>query len=232
VRRPDFAALAPADVRRLIEGYDELVLDGAVAALITQRGASLDTRVSRRLTSSAGCTRRKRARHGGPDRYDVAVSAPLLFGTFRGEARAVSVAGLPCRDRLDALLIVLEHELVHLLELLVWDKSSCSRRRFRALAAGLFAHREATHRLVTPRELAAEHLGVRPGSLVAFDHGGCEHLGLVARITRRATVLVPDASGALYTDGRRYARYYVPLDALRVTRTHAGAARAVAERAP
>ena len=48
-------------------------------------------------------------------------------------------------------------------------------------------------------------------------------MGLVARITRRATVLVPDASGKLYTDGRRYARYYVPLDELSVRRQHAGA---------
>lgn len=219
----DFEDLGARDVRLLVDGYDAQVFDGLLGELIDHHGAQLDTRVSRRLTSSAGCTRRKRSRRGGPDRYDVAVSAPLLFGTFRGESREVSVAGLACRDRLDALLFVLEHELVHLLEMLVWDRSSCRQARFGQLATGLFAHREATHRLVTPRELAARDLGVRPGSVVAFERGGRDLVGLVARITRRATVLVPDESGRLYTDGRRYARYYVPLDELRIRRLHAGA---------
>ena len=221
IRDPDFEAVAAEDLRLIVDGYDELFLDGLLGELLVHHGASLETRVSRRLTSSAGCTRRKRSRKGGPDRYDVAVSAPLLFGTFRGEARAVSVAGLACSDRLDALLTVLEHELVHLLEMLVWDVSSCRRPRFHDLATGLFAHREATHRLVTPRELAARHLGVKPGTVVAFEHGGRTLVGLVSRITRRATVLVPDRAGRRYTDGKRYSRYYVPLDALRVEKLHA-----------
>ena len=73
----------------------------------------------------------------------------------------------------------------------------------------------------SPRELAARHLGVRPGTVVTFDHGGRTLVGLVARITRRATVLVPDRAGRRYTDGNRYSRYYVPLDALRVEKLHA-----------
>jgi hypothetical protein len=37
---------------------------------------------------------------------------------------------------------------------------------------------------------------------------------VVRRITRRATVLVESPHGPLYSDGRRYLIFYVPLDLL------------------
>ena len=39
--------------------------------------------------------------------------------------------------------------------------------------------------------------------------------GRVNRITRRATVLVPNPAGQKFSDGKRYSRYYVPLERLR-----------------
>ena len=38
--------------------------------------------------------------------------------------------------------------------------------------------------------------------------------GIVNKITKRATVLVADSNGMLYSDGQRYERYYVPLSGL------------------
>jgi len=40
------------------------------------------------------------------------------------------------------------------------------------------------------------------------------HVGRVNRITRRATVLVENPHGALYSAGKRYRTYYVPLPML------------------
>jgi hypothetical protein len=39
--------------------------------------------------------------------------------------------------------------------------------------------------------------------------------GRVNRITRRATVLVPAPTGELFSDGKRYLRFYVPLEQLK-----------------
>jgi hypothetical protein len=36
----------------------------------------------------------------------------------------------------------------------------------------------------------------------------------VNRVTKRATVLVEDARGVRYSDGRRYAKFYVPVGML------------------
>ena len=73
----------------------------------------------------------------------------VLFQTFQGEERSVTAAGLPCADRLEALQRIVEHEMVHLLELLVWRESSCNRERFQRLAGSLFAHSGVRHELVT-----------------------------------------------------------------------------------
>jgi hypothetical protein len=60
---------------------------------------------------------------------------------------------------------------------------------------------------------------VRVGSRVRFLHEGQELVGWVNRITKRATVLVEDIRGERFTDGKRYLRFYVPLERLRLLPT-------------
>jgi hypothetical protein len=45
-----------------------------------------------------------------------------------------------------------------------------------------------------------------------FD--GIERTGVVNRINKRATVLVEDRKGARYSDGKHYAKFYVPVQML------------------
>ena len=78
-----------------------------------------------RLTRTAGTTTRFQARRGrssppAPPRYEIAISSPLMFQTFHDVQRPVRVNGLLCRDRVEALQRVFEHELIHLLEMLIW----------------------------------------------------------------------------------------------------------------
>ncbi|MCA9547073.1 MAG: hypothetical protein KC613_21875, partial [Myxococcales bacterium] len=148
-----------------------------------------------------------------PLRFEIVISSTLLFGNFATDDRPVLVCGLPAHDRLEALQLVFEHELVHLAELLAFGHSDCAAPRYAGIAHGLFAHREHQHRLITPRERAAEQ-GLHVGARVRFEHNGRRLTGVINRITRRATVLVPDPKGARYSDGRHYAKFYVPLDAL------------------
>ncbi len=131
--------------------------------------------------------------------------------TFQDVRRGVVVAGLQCRDRLEALLRIMEHELVHLAELVTWDESSCSAYRFRKIARNMFGHTDTSHFLVTPREHAAATHGIRVGSIVWFDFDGRRFSGKVNRVHHRATVLVEDPSGRPYSDGKRYQKFYVPL---------------------
>ena len=147
--------------------------------------------------------------------YEITISTTLLYNTFQDVDRPITVGGLECRDRLEALQRIFEHELLHLAEFLAWGRSSCRAANFHRLSRRIFAHEGAFHDLITPRETARAAYDIRIGDYVSFDIDGSQHAGRVNRITRRATVLVEDPRGALFDDGKRYLTFYVPLPLLR-----------------
>jgi hypothetical protein len=213
----DFTRLAVPDLALLFDLYDCRFFEHSLSQLLAANGNPLTFRMSRRLTRTAGTTSRfppRRFRPGLPPmpaRYEIAISATLLSQTFGDVQRPVRVNGLLCRDRVEALQRVFEHELLHLLEMLIWSKSSCSAPQYKALAWGYFGHTETKHDLITQHERASHHFGIRVGDRVAFVFDGVRHVGVVNRITQRATILVENANGSAYTNGKRYQKFYVPL---------------------
>ena len=83
-----------------------------------------------------------------------------------------------------------------------------------AIANRFFGHTDHHHQLITPRERAFTEFGIRPGARVSFRFDGQHHIGVVNRITKRATVLVEDKRGERYSDGKRYTKFYVPVSLL------------------
>jgi hypothetical protein len=215
----NFTTIQSADLRCLFDQCDRLFFDAAIGANLDR--AALSFRVSQRMTSAGGKTVRFVTR-GRPDqtRYEISVSATLLFQCFNGDDhRPIFVSGVSCATRLDALQRIVEHELVHVVEGMLWERSNCSATRFRSIAARFFGHRGSTHALITPREHAAVRFGIQPGVRVRFVLDGVRRIGFVNRVTRRASVLVTDARGSLFTDGQRYATYYVPVEQLETIET-------------
>ena len=179
IRTGNFAAIGVADLGLLFDLYDAEFFGGLLRRMLREDGAGeLGLRLSGRMTRAAGKTTMQRSRVrsaiGTAVRveYEIAVSTLLLFQTFREAGRPVVVGGLICRDRLEALQRIMEHELLHLAEFLAWGRSSCTRPNFHALSRRIFAHEGTTHDLVTPRELAAERHGIRIGDRVRFEHEG------------------------------------------------------------
>jgi hypothetical protein len=219
LKQPNFPAISEADLARLFELYDQAFFGGWLAPAVKEKtGLPLAFRLSPTMTRSGGKTIVHRRRMPGAKfevRYEIAVASRLLFMTFKRDDRPVIVVGLTCGCRLEALQRILEHEIIHLAELVAFDKSSCSRRRFKGLAAAIFGHTGTKHTLVTPAEHAAAQHGVRVGERVSFEFQGRRYVGLVNRTTRRATVLVEDAAGQPYSDGKRYQKFYIPLEWLR-----------------
>lgn len=211
IRTPDIAALSPSDLARMFDLYDQRFLDGLLRRAIAP--GRVGFRLSNRMTRSAGSATRL-PREGKAADFQIAVSAYLLFDGFAPGDSGVTVAGLACATRMEALQRVLEHEIVHVIEYAARGASSCRGGPFQDIAQALFGHREFTHQLLTRQARAARN-GIAVGTPVVFEHGGRSWSGTVNRITKRATVLVADPRGALYADGRRYAKYYVALDALR-----------------
>lgn len=222
IREADFTVIGTDDLERLFAHYDREFFQGRLGEMLIEDAAHPAAfRLSRRLTSAAGQTirRTRRVNQGGRSvnrvDYEISVSTTLLFNTFQQQGRTVTVGGLVCADRLEALQRIFEHELLHLAEFLGWGCSNCKASNFRALSRRLFAHEAPHHSLITPREQARTAYGIHLGDLVSFEIDGQRRLGVVNRITRRATVLVEDPRGQPYTNGKRCIPYYVPLSLLR-----------------
>lgn len=209
IQTPNFLRAAPHDLRHLFELYDAHFFDSALKKRLT---TPCTVTFSGRLRASGGMT--YRSRRGGVASYRIAISAGLLFDNFKDADVTHVVAGVDCSDRLDALMRIMEHELLHLYEYLVFGRSNCAAKRFQSLARDLFGHTAHRHSLPTARQRTLKQTTLRPGAAVTFVHDGRTVRGMVNRITRRATVLVEDARGTRYTDGKRYRKFYVPLTEL------------------
>ena len=211
MKGPNFSLACSSDLQRMAELYDSTFLGGHCLALAKHFG--IQFRWSNRMTSNGGKTVRTVHNRFGVEKvsYEIVLSAPLLFQTFSDLQRPIRVTGMLCTNRLQAMQRIMEHELIHLVEMLVWDHSCCAASRFQGIAERLFGHTEHKHDLVTQRERADQKFNIRVGTKVTFQYEGQWRHGTVNRITRRATVLVADPSGQLYNDGQRYRKYYVPL---------------------
>jgi hypothetical protein len=219
MKEGSFTVIDTDDLARLFHLYDEQFFSGDLARTVAQKAAApMSFRLSSTMSRAGGKTIQRRGI--GPDGqrwtyYQIAIASRLLFMTFGGIDRPVIVCGLSCQDRLQALQRIMEHEIIHLIELLTWGQSSCSASRFKTLACRLFGHTQSTHDLVTAPEQAAVRHGIRVGSLVEFVFEGVRHVGRVNRIHHRATILVESPGGRPYSDGKCYEKFYVPLGLLK-----------------
>lgn len=215
IDRPNFSRVSRDDVARLIRMYDERFFDGAILPVAEAEGLTFG--LSSRMTRIAGkmVTQYPQGSRDGHRKFELVLSSTLLFQTFEDVDRPVMVTGRKCRDRLEAMQRVAEHEMVHLMEMLVWNDGDCTGKRFQSIARRFFAHTDFQHDLITQQERAARKFDIRVGDQVGFRHDGRTLVGRVNRITRRATVLVQDPKGQRFSDGEHYCRFYVPLEYLK-----------------
>jgi hypothetical protein len=217
VRSGNFKDICNSDLGMLFQITDEQHFNGNVSRVCEQTAdRPLSFRLSTRMTTSGGTTTMQtlRERKGLKTEFEIAIATTPLFTSFRDEPTAI-VSGITCRNRLEALQRIMEHEMIHLVEMLLWNDSNCAAKPFKSIVNRFFGHTESNHRLLTPSDLARSRLGISAGDLVRFKIEGRELEGHVNRITKRATILVPDPRGSVYDDGKKYQKYYVPIQKLK-----------------
>ena len=209
---PNFTRVHPHDLAFVFAEYDAKFFDGRIKQALGEM--PLRFGLSSRMTSAGGKTLTVTNRRTGQRSHEISISTAILFGCFEDDHRPMTASGLVCRDRLDALQRVMEHEIVHLIEQIAWANSSCSQPRFQSITSRFFGHTEHKHNLITPRERALVKFGIHPGVTVRFRFDGVEYQGVVNRVSKRATVLVEDPNGQRYSNGKHYLKYYIPVQML------------------
>ncbi|WHH60374.1 hypothetical protein [Petroclostridium sp. X23] len=207
--------LSTEDLKLLFDLYDKTFLQGYFACNFKGK---LIFSLSTKMTRAAGKTIvPKRIAQLKPEdvTYEIRIGVNFFF-RYNALGRDKVVSGIKTHDALEALQIVFEHELCHLIEFYEFQSSSCKQDRFKMIAKNIFGHMDSYHHLPTEREIANEKYGFKGGDTVTFEFEGQAVRGIVNRINKRATVMVPDEAG-VYVDrqGRRYKKFYVPLIALK-----------------
>lgn len=215
VKSPDITTIGNPDLRLLFEIYDEVFFGNWFKECFP---GTLLFSFSRRMTKSAGKTYYPRdadPTQPGNLIIEVKISIDLIFA-YGAVDKTNRIGGIPAQSSLEALQLVFEHELIHVIEFIHFQNSSCKQTRFKSLAFNLFSHTESYHCLPTRQEIAREKLGLTVGERVVFPLEGKMMEGQLHAIHKRGVVMVPDNKGA-YADkqGQRYTKYYVPLQILK-----------------
>jgi len=199
----NFDRIDASDLKLLFDLYDREFFDNYFSV---NHPRIVDFRVSTRMTRAGGKTTKERKG------YTIALSSHLLERSFRNDHNEIKVNGKVCHDRLDAAMRIMEHEILHLHEFLLFGVSSCGKHRFKELGRNYFGHTATKHELRKREDIPEPDHDFRPGDIVLFDHGGNRIEGKITRITRRATVMVENKKGPYKgQDNKRYVKYYVPM---------------------
>jgi len=207
--------MSAADLKLLFQLYDEVFLENWFKEGFKGK---LRFSLSRQMTKSAGLTRcPKNINTIKPEELVIEIKIGVdFFFHYNMLEGSKAVGGVDTGSSLEALQLVFEHELCHVIEFIHFSKSNCRGERFKTLAGNLFGHTESHHKLPTHKQIANEKLGLNIGDDVAFTFEGKKLTGILYSINKRATVMVRDKNGPLADkQGRRYSKYYVPLNILK-----------------
>lgn len=215
IRNGNIKTITTADLKLLFQMYDQIFLGSWFKDNFKGK---LKFSLSRQMTRSAGLTRcPKNIDSIKPEELIIEIKIGVdFFFEYDSIEGSKTVGGIKTSNSLEALQLVFEHELCHVIEFIHFKRSSCGKKRFKDLVNNLFGHTESCHKLPTQRQIASQKLGLNIGDTVSFTFEGRELTGLLYSIKKRATVMVRNNDGSL-TDskGNRYFKYYVPLNLLR-----------------
>jgi len=209
----NFTQISVVDLKFLFDQYNKEFFSGLLEDLLDKEEKSeLSFRISSRMTKSGGST----SKIVKQDQiiYKISISSYLLFQSFLNIKRTIRINGIICKDRLEALQRIFEHEIIHLLELLLYGDSNCSSDRFNTLAKKFFLHTDNKHQLITQEETAYFKFGLEVGDKVSFEYNNKTYIGIINRITKRATVLVKDNENSKHANKEGLLKFYIPLSIL------------------
>jgi hypothetical protein len=187
----------PRDIKKLFSLYDQYFFNNRLS-----RHINMNFELSNKLTKSAGNIRFNTKQNSAK----ITFSLPRIFVVDYKNESGYLVNGLLCKSPIDALMRVMEHELTHLIEFILYGNSNCNDARFIQLSYQLWGHTENKHHLGIDTPTQTTLYGFRKGDKVSFVYQDTIHHGVINRVGKRATVIV---------DGIK--KYYVPLQMLERT---------------
>lgn len=187
------------DVELLTKLYrytDKYFFNSMIENLLSQSGSTLKIEVSKQMTCTAG--KLKTERNNTKREYTLRFSESIMETiTEESVKRSLKNGGIVVQNRLHAIQLTVEHELLHLLIDLSTDgkKEAPHGELFQTMALQLFGHTDFYHGLLS-EEKADIDLNFKLGERVCFGHKGATLYGVVVKLN-------PKTVGVLLDDTRR-----------------------------
>lgn len=172
-----------SNVRKMVDLIDVNFFSGLIRRKLSQTGRPL----SYSIISTKGRAAASLITKDG-NRYTLQINALQVAKSFADEAEMMLVCGLECYCRLTALILTIEHELIHLLMQLHDMKSDGTRtfaahgKMFQQAAKAYFGHLNFYHSMGHDGHKIKENTNVKIGDRITFKNKD-EHLCL-ARVTK------------------------------------------------
>ncbi|MEG1255635.1 hypothetical protein [Clostridium sp.] len=198
------------NIDMLVKLYDYYIFHGHLSNSLDN---NIKISLSSRMTSSGGKTIFTKTYK--ETNYEIRVSRKILE-IFIEDDQSKVICGIEGNDVIDALMLILEHELCHVLEFSSYGNSNCKRQRFKDMAYNIFGHKSSYHEILKNPSNTNKEICFRKGQVVNFIYKGKCIEGIIANINKRATIMVKDIEGN-YKDsnGISYVKWYIPLCMLR-----------------
>lgn len=211
IKDPVINCIGSSDLHLLFQLYDQIFFRHWFAR---NNRCKIKFSLSTRLSKTAGKTLcpKNIERLRPEERWlEIRLGTDFFFH-FHETNNVKSVAGITTDSALEALQLVFEHELCHVIEFIYFHSSNCRQARFKTLALNIFAHTASTHQLPTSKQIAEQKYGIKIGDTVKFNFENRTLEGKIYKINKRATVMVKDKNGThIDKQGNRYTKYYVPI---------------------
>ena len=173
-------AISTADLYSLFELYDSVFFKNWFKESFK---GLIHFSLSRRMTKSAGstlCPKHANTEIQKLPVFEIRIGVDFFFNYHLAEG-SKKVCGINTNSSLEALQLVFEHELCHVLEFIHFNDSNCSGERFKAIAGNLFGHTDSHHQLPTHKKIAYQKLGLKVGDPVSEYSDGFEPLNPMQR---------------------------------------------------
>lgn len=202
--------LSEDKIKFLIKSYDHFFLNDYIKKNLSD---PIKVSLSNRMTRSGGKTiyiNKNRIKS-----FEIRLSSKVM-GTFVLDNKSKMICGIEAVDLLEAIMLILEHELCHVLEFSIYGDSNCKRSRFKLMAKSLYNHTSSYHEIFKEDYDKKEELSFNIGQSVIFHYKEEKYEGIISNINKRATVMVKSLHGN-YKDnqGIKYAKWYVPFSRLK-----------------
>ena len=133
------------DLNSLFYLYDSVFFGNKINDYMKSNNYVFNLTASSRLKSYAGLFKARIYRN--TSKFSIEIAVKLINKQFKVDKSPVYVGGLECIDRIELSQRILEHEISHLLEYIVWNETGDNNKRFKDILSKLWGHKENWHRL-------------------------------------------------------------------------------------